>query len=83
MGIQSQLGPFLIGAVGILLSAVASVHAITTKREVRAAIGWVGLVWLVPFLGATIYAVAGVNRIRRRGGRIRRQMRRTRRWGTR
>lgn len=76
MGIQSQLGPLLIGAVGVLLSAVASVHAITTKREVRAAIGWVGLVWLVPFLGAAIYAVAGVNRIRRRGGRIRRQMRR-------
>lgn len=76
MGIHNQLGPLLIGAVGVLLSAVASVHAITTKREVRAAIGWVGLVWLVPFLGATIYAVAGVNRIRRRGGRIRQQMRR-------
>lgn len=76
MGIQSQLGPLLIGAVGVLLSVVASIHAITTKREVRAAIGWVGLVWLVPFLGAALYAVAGVNRIRRRGGRIRQQMRR-------
>lgn len=60
--------------VGIVLSVAASIHAITTKREVRAAIGWVGLVWLVPFLGAALYAVAGVNRIRRRGGRIRQRM---------
>ncbi|MFW6083989.1 MAG: phospholipase D-like domain-containing protein [Gemmatimonadota bacterium] len=78
MGIQSQLVPFLVGALGVVLSVVTSIHAITTKREVRAAIGWVGLAWLVPFLGAAIYAVAGVNRIRRRGGRIRRQMRRLR-----
>lgn len=76
MGTHSQLGPLLIGALGVLLSAAASAHAITTKREVRAAIGWVGLVWLVPFLGAALYAVAGVNRIRRRGGRIRRKMHR-------
>jgi cardiolipin synthase len=62
--------------VGVVLSVVASIHAITTKREVRAAIGWVGLVWLVPFIGAALYAVAGVNRIRRRGGRIRRRMHR-------
>ena len=67
-------GPWIWGAVGTLLSIVASIHVITTKREVRAAIGWVGLVWLVPFVGAALYAVAGVNRIRRRGGRIRRQM---------
>ena len=62
--------------VGIVLSVVASIHAITTKREVRAAIGWVGLVWLVPYIGAALYALAGVNRIRRRGGRIRRRMQR-------
>lgn len=65
--------PLVWGAVGILLSVVASIHAIATKREVRAAIGWVGLIWLVPFVGAALYALAGVNRIRRRGGRIQRQ----------
>lgn len=67
-------GPVVWVTVEILLAVVASVHAITTKREVRSAIGWVGLIWLVPFLGAALYAVAGVNRIRRRGGRIRRKM---------
>lgn len=69
-------GPLVATLIGIVLSVVASIHAITTKREVRAAIGWVGLVWLVPYVGAALYAVAGVNRIRRRGGRIRRRMHR-------
>jgi cardiolipin synthase len=73
--VLTYTGPWIWGAVGTLLSVVASIHVITTKREVRAAIGWVGLVWLVPFLGPALYALAGVNRIRRRGGRIRRQMR--------
>ena len=76
MEFLSYTGTLTTMLVGVVLSVVASIHAITTKREVRAAIGWVGLVWLVPFIGAALYAVAGVNRIRRRGGRIRRRMHR-------
>ncbi len=33
-----------------------------------------GLIWLLPFAGAMLYALLGVNRIRRRGGQIRREM---------
>lgn len=76
MEFLNYTGTVVTMLVGIVLSAAASIHAISTKREVRAAIGWVGLVWLVPFIGAALYAVAGVNRIRRRGGRIRRRMHR-------
>ena len=36
-----------------------------TKEEVRSALGWVGIIILSPILGALIYAVAGINRIRR------------------
>lgn len=82
MEFLSYTGTMVTMLVGIVLSIVASIHAITTKREVRAAIGWVGLVWLVPFFGAALYAVAGVNRIRRRGGRIRRRMHRLQPGGT-
>lgn len=74
MEFLTDIRPVLIGLLGIVLSSAATLHAISTKREVRAAIGWVGLVWLVPFLGAALYAMAGVNRIRRKGGRIRRKM---------
>jgi len=74
LDIIAHIRPIVAGLIGITLSVVASVHAISTKREVRAAIGWMGLIWLLPFGGAALYALLGVNRIRRRGGRIRRQM---------
>jgi cardiolipin synthase len=67
---SSALWPFLIGLADIVLAVIASSHAILRKREVRAAIGWVGLIWLVPFGGALLYLLLGVNRIRRRGTRI-------------
>jgi len=38
------------------------------KRDVRAAIGWTGLVWLAPIAGPLLYLFLGVNRIRRRAG---------------
>lgn len=74
MNILTYTGPIVAVLIGVVLSVVASIHAISTKREVRAAIGWMGLIWLVPYLGAGLYALAGVNRIRRRGGEIRRKM---------
>lgn len=48
------------------LAAFAAGHALLYKRDVRAAIGWVGLVLLVPLLGGLLYLTLGVNRIRRR-----------------
>lgn len=74
MDIFAYIRPIAAGLIGITLSIVASIHAINKKREVRAAIGWMGLIWLVPFLGPALYAIMGVNRISRRGDRIRRQM---------
>ncbi|MFQ5530554.1 MAG: phospholipase D-like domain-containing protein, partial [Gemmatimonadota bacterium] len=74
MDVFDHIRPIVAALIGITLSVVASIHAISTKREVRAAIGWMGVIWLLPFAGAALYALLGVNRIRRRGGRIRRQM---------
>lgn len=55
----------LILALSLAMAAVGIVHAIMTKEDVRAATGWVGVMLLSPFLGAIIYAIAGINRIRR------------------
>ena len=66
----SGIWPYLVGLVDIVLAAGASSHAILNKREVRAAIGWVGLIWLVPYAGSLLYLLLGVNRIRRKGTRI-------------
>lgn len=53
-------------AVQTLLAITATCHAVTRKREVRAAIGWIGVIWLSPFIGVTLYLMFGVNRIERR-----------------
>jgi len=50
----------------MLAALLASVHALLHKRDTRAATLWIGLVWLVPVLGAVLYLILGVNRIRRR-----------------
>ena len=34
--------------LGLLLSVLATGHAILNKRDSRAAIAWVGFIWLVP-----------------------------------
>jgi cardiolipin synthase len=64
-----------LGVAIVLLSVLASAHVILHKRDSRAATGWVGLIWLAPGIGALLYVILGVNRIRRRAialGRARR-----------
>lgn len=55
-------------AVGLHVAAatVATGHAVLTKDEPRAAVGWVGLIWLSPLVGSFLYYVLGINRIRRK-----------------
>jgi len=55
---------------------VATLHVVLRKRDVRAAISWVGLIWLVPGVGVLLYAVLGLNRIRRQGLELQRERRR-------
>ena len=62
----SAYWPHILVALSILLGVPAAIHATMTKEEVRAAIGWVGVIVLSPVVGPLIYAVGGVNRIRRK-----------------
>jgi len=71
MGLLDRHG-VLLGAVLALVNLAASAHVILRKRDSRAAIGWAGLIWLVPGLGALAYAAFGVNRLRRRAIGLRR-----------
>lgn len=64
--IAALVWPYVSSAVTLAISALASVHAILRKRDVRAAIGWVALIWAVPLIGAALYGALGINRIRRR-----------------
>ena len=64
--------PYLFAAGHILIMCVASAHVVLTKRDVRAAIGWVGIIWLTPYFGSIIYLLLGINRIHRRARILRR-----------
>jgi cardiolipin synthase A/B len=66
-----ELWPYAAAATNLLLSLGAAAHAILYKRDARAAITWVGLIWLVPILGALLYIWLGINRIKRRAHTLR------------
>ncbi|MCP8896643.1 phosphatidylserine/phosphatidylglycerophosphate/cardiolipin synthase family protein [Shinella daejeonensis] len=58
--------PHILVVLSLVLGVPAAIHATMTKEEVRAAIGWVGVIMLSPVVGALLYSIAGVNRIRRK-----------------
>jgi cardiolipin synthase len=55
----------VVAILTVLLSVIASGHVVLYKRDSRAAVGWVGLIWLAPIVGAVLYALLGINRIKR------------------
>ena len=57
--------PHIVLGLSLIIGAIAAIHATMTKEEVRSALGWVGVIMLSPFIGALVYAIAGVNRMRR------------------
>lgn len=72
----STYWPHFLAAISIVTGALAIVHAALTKEDVRAATGWVGVILLSPILGAFVYLIAGVNRIRHNALATRRTARR-------
>jgi len=61
-----DIAPELGVVLDLLIALAASTHVILNKTDTRAATAWVGLIWLVPFLGAILYLFLGINRIKRR-----------------
>lgn len=62
----SDYWPHILVVLSVLFGAPAMIHAAMTKEDVRAAIGWVGVILLSPILGAALYLGFGVNRIYRK-----------------
>lgn len=66
-----DLWPFFLAAAIPIAQAAAAVHLVLRKRDVRAAVGWMGLIWLVPVVGVILYYLLGINRIRRKARSLR------------
>jgi cardiolipin synthase len=62
---------YVAAVLTVFLALVASAHAVLHKRDSRAAVLWVGFIWLVPVLGPLLYTLMGVNRIRRKAALLR------------
>jgi cardiolipin synthase len=61
-----DIAPELSIVLDLAVAIAASSHVILHKTDTRAATAWVGLIWLVPFVGAILYVFLGINRIQRR-----------------
>ena len=59
-----------VGGLHVVIAGTVTSHVLLTKRDVPAAIGWIGLAWLSPVLGALLYVGFGINRVRRRAHRL-------------
>ncbi len=58
--------PLFTAVLGTVAALLATGHVILYKRDSRAAVAWVGLIWLAPFVGVILYVLLGINRVRRR-----------------
>ncbi|MBL8890308.1 MAG: PLDc N-terminal domain-containing protein [Planctomycetaceae bacterium] len=56
------------------LAGATVVHAVLHRREVKATLGWVGLIWFTPLFGTVVYYAFGINRLERRGCRWQRKL---------
>src|SRR3954469_14039595 len=57
----------------IAIAGGVTVHVLLNKRNVGTSISWMGIAWLSPFIGGLLYYAFGVNRVRRRALRLRRE----------
>lgn len=57
----------------VAIAGAVTVHVLLYKRNVGAAVSWIGIAWLSPFLGALLYVTMGINRVKRRAQRLRRE----------
>ncbi|VAX34613.1 Cardiolipin synthase, ClsA [hydrothermal vent metagenome] len=71
LSLLNEIWPHIVGGLTLLVTLVASGHAVLNKRDARSAVAWVGVIWLVPVLGALLYLIFGINRIRRRAKALR------------
>ncbi len=59
-----------IYAALVAAGALSALHALLWKRDPRSALGWIAVCLLFPGVGAALYWLLGVNRLRTRGQRL-------------
>jgi cardiolipin synthase len=60
----------IIGGIVVAVATVSAGHALLTKRDPRAALGWISACVLFPLVGPLLYFAFGINRIRMRAQKL-------------
>jgi cardiolipin synthase A/B len=58
--------PVLFGILHSCAAIGVTIHTLLHKRDVPAAIAWIGMAWFAPIVGALLYVGFGINRVKRR-----------------
>lgn len=62
-------GAILAPLLHVVLAGAVTLHVLERKRDVAAAVAWIGVAWLSPIIGSALYFLFGVNRVHRRAFR--------------
>ena len=62
-------GAILAPLLHIALAGAVTLHVLERKRDVAAAVAWIGVAWLSLIIGSALYFLFGVNRVQRRAYR--------------
>jgi len=63
----------LAAVAHVVIASAVTVHILLYKRNIGTSISWMGIAWLSPFIGGALYFALGVNRVKRRAKRLRRE----------
>jgi cardiolipin synthase len=61
----------IVALLHLTMALGVTVHTLLHKRDVSAAIAWIGMAWLAPVVGALLYVGFGVSRIKVRARKLR------------
>jgi cardiolipin synthase len=70
----SQIVRTAIASLGLLAAAAAAIHALLYKRRPQSAFGWIAVSFTLPFAGPLLYYLFGINRVRMRARKLRKQL---------
>lgn len=60
----------LFALTWIVVATAAAVHVLVYKRNSRAAFGWIGVIITFPVIGAVLYTLFGINRVKRKAQQL-------------
>lgn len=64
-------GRYLTATITLCSALLASGHAVIWKRDLRSALVWILIIWMVPLARPTLYLLLGINRVERRAKALR------------